>query len=77
MSIDGEEVSTGDGAACLGDPLDAVVWLARQARELGDPLRAGQVILSGALGPMRPVAPGATVTATISELGSVSISFGN
>jgi 2-oxopent-4-enoate hydratase len=77
MSIDGEEVSTGAGAACLGDPLDAVVWLARQARELGDPLRAGQVILSGALGPMRPVAPGATVTATISELGSVSISFGN
>lgn len=77
MSIDGEEVSSGHGAACLGDPLDAVVWLARQARELGDPLRAGQVILSGALGPMRPVAPGATVTATISGLGSLSISFGN
>jgi 2-keto-4-pentenoate hydratase len=77
MSIDGEEVSTGTGAACLGDPINAVVWLARQARELGDPLRAGQVVLSGALGPMRPVAPGATVTATISGLGSVSISFGN
>jgi 2-keto-4-pentenoate hydratase len=77
MSIDGEEASTGNGAACLGDPLDAVVWLARQARELGNPLRAGQVILSGALGPMRPVRPGATVTATISGLGSISISFGN
>ena len=77
MSIDGDEVSTGNGAACLGDPLEAVVWLARRARELGDPLRAGQVVLSGALGPMRPVAPGAHVTATISGLGSVSVSFGS
>ena len=75
MSVDGEQVSTGNGAACLGDPIDAVVWLARQARELGDPLRAGQVVLSGALGPMRPVAPGSHVTATISGLGSVSVSF--
>jgi len=75
MSIDGEEVSDGSGAACLGDPINAVVWLARQARDLGDPLRAGQVILSGALGPMRPVAPGSTVIASITGLGSVSASF--
>jgi len=75
MSIDGEEVAIGTGAACLGDPLNAVVWLAQKARELNDPLRAGQVILSGALGPMRPITPGAEVTVTISGLGSVSASF--
>lgn len=75
MSIDGEEVSTGDGAACLGDPLRAVAWLAHQARTFGEPLRAGQVILSGALGPMRPVQPGAVVTATISGLGTVTARF--
>ena len=60
MSIDGEVVSTGNGAACLGDPLAALAWLARTAREFGNPLRAGQVVLSGALGPMRPVAGRAT-----------------
>jgi 2-oxo-3-hexenedioate decarboxylase/2-keto-4-pentenoate hydratase len=75
MSIDGEEVSTGNGAACLGDPINAVVWLAQKARELGEPLRAGQVVLSGALGPMRPVHPGAQVRVSISGLGTVSATF--
>ncbi|MFJ5881354.1 2-keto-4-pentenoate hydratase [Kitasatospora cineracea] len=71
MSVDGEQVSTGTGAACLGDPLLALRWLARQARELGDPLRAGQVVLSGALGPMRAVEPGSTVEAVVAPLGTV------
>jgi 2-oxopent-4-enoate hydratase len=75
MTVDGEVVSTGTGAACLGDPLNAVVWLARTARELGDPLRAGQVVLSGALGPMRALTPGAAVAVTISGLGTVSATF--
>jgi 2-keto-4-pentenoate hydratase len=75
MSIDGEEVSVGNGAACLGDPLRAVAWLAHQARTFGEPLRAGQVILSGALGPMSPVAAGAEVVARISGLGSVTGKF--
>jgi 2-oxo-3-hexenedioate decarboxylase/2-keto-4-pentenoate hydratase len=75
MTVDGEEVSVGNGTACLGDPLNAVVWLAQKARDLGDPLRAGQVILSGALGPMRAVTPGADVTVSISGLGTVSATF--
>ncbi|MDN4161755.1 2-keto-4-pentenoate hydratase [Nocardioides abyssi] len=76
MTIDGELVSEGSGAACLGDPLAALGWLARQARELGDPLRAGQVVLSGALGPMRPIEPGHRVRATVTGLGSVSFTYG-
>lgn len=75
MTTTGAEESVGTGAACLGDPINAVVWLARQARDLGEPLRAGQVILSGALGPMRPVVPGAHVHVEITGLGTVSASF--
>jgi 2-keto-4-pentenoate hydratase len=75
MRLNGEVVSTGTGAACLGDPINAVVWLARQARDLGTPLRAGQIILSGALGAMRPVTPGVAVAATITGLGTVSVNF--
>ncbi|GAA1510343.1 2-keto-4-pentenoate hydratase [Nocardioides humi] len=75
MTVTGQDDSTGTGAGCLGDPLLAVQWLARQARDLGEPLRAGQVILSGALGPMRPAAPGADVHVTITGLGEVSVHF--
>ncbi|GAB2830955.1 fumarylacetoacetate hydrolase family protein [Actinocorallia aurea] len=67
--------SQGNGAACLGDPLEALVWLARTARDLGEPLRAGQVILSGALGPMVPVTPGSVYRAELSALGTVTAAF--
>ncbi|MGW2661647.1 2-keto-4-pentenoate hydratase [Nocardia tengchongensis] len=65
MAVDGEVVSTGTGSACLGDPLNALAWLARTARDFGNPLRAGEVVLSGALGPMAPLRPGARVRAEI------------
>jgi 2-keto-4-pentenoate hydratase len=71
----GEVVSTGSGADCLGDPLLSVAWLANTARELGKPLRAGEIILSGALGPMVPVESGDVFTADISGLGVVSATF--
>lgn len=72
MTVDGDVASTGNGAACLGDPLLALEWVARTAIELGRPLRAGEVVLSGALGPMVPFTAGTTVTAHISGLGDVS-----
>ncbi|MBF6336787.1 fumarylacetoacetate hydrolase family protein [Nocardia abscessus] len=75
MAIGGVEVSTGTGAACLGDPLHALAWLARTTREFGRPLRAGQIVLSGALGPMAPMEGPGTVTADITGLGSVTATF--
>ena len=66
LSINGEVRSSGNGAACLGDPLEALRWLAVQCHRFGDPLRAGQVVLSGALGPFVPFAAGDRVEASIS-----------
>ena len=71
----GDVVSTGTGSAVLGHPLASVAWLAATVRDLGRPLRAGEVVLSGSLGPMVPVAPGDVFRADISGLGQVSATF--
>lgn len=52
LERDGEPVSHGAGHACLGSPLAAVSWLAREMYRRGSPLRAGDTVMSGALGPM-------------------------
>lgn len=80
MYVDDRRASVGSGAACLGDPLGALAWLARTAQELGDPLAAGEVVLSGALGPMAPVADRQRVRAELTTidgrpLGTVSTRF--
>jgi len=58
LTEDGQLVSSGSGTASLGDPLAAFAWLADKCVELGDPLRAGEVVLTGALGPMVPFVRG-------------------
>ncbi|KUN29675.1 2-keto-4-pentenoate hydratase [Streptomyces antibioticus] len=71
----GEPVSTGTGAACLGSPVNAVVWLARECAARGRPLASGEVVLSGALGPMVQVDGPGHHRVDISGLGHVAVHF--
>jgi 2-keto-4-pentenoate hydratase len=75
MERHGEPLVFGAGAACLGNPLNALRWLAATMAAAGRPLGAGDVVLSGALGPMTTVTPGDRFEARISGLGSVRVGF--
>ena len=75
MSINGEIVSTGAGASCLGHPLRSAYWLACLMAQNNQPLRRGEVILSGSLGPMVAVRPGDVVDVSIGGLGRVGCRF--
>lgn len=75
MERRGDPVSVGAGAACMGNPLAAVVWLARVMAQAGRPLQAGDLVLSGALGPMIPVVAGDVLDARVSGLGGVRAVF--
>jgi 2-keto-4-pentenoate hydratase len=76
LEVEGRTASLGVGAACLEHPLNAAAWLAGTLAEMGDPLRAGDIVLTGALGPMVPLHPGKHVAAQIGGLGRVSFRYG-
>ncbi|MFC4374257.1 2-keto-4-pentenoate hydratase [Nocardia halotolerans] len=71
LERDGEPVSFGAGHACSGSPVVAVTWLARELARRGQPLRAGEVIMSGALGPMVPISAKGTFRLRLGGLGEV------
>ena len=71
----GENAGEGVGAAALGHPADAVAWLANTLGELGMPLLAGEVVLSGALAALIPVSAGDRLSMRIEGVGGCAVSF--
>lgn len=76
MEVNGEIASLGAGAACLGHPLEAAAWLASTLAAQGEYLKAGDIILTGALGPMVTLSPGDKVVAKIGGLGTCEFEYG-
>jgi 2-keto-4-pentenoate hydratase len=75
LEINGKVGSLGAGAACLGHPLNAAAWLVRTLSARGEGLRKGDIVLTGALGPMVALNPGDRVRAIVGGLGEVSFIY--
>ncbi|WP_422062418.1 2-keto-4-pentenoate hydratase [Sphingopyxis sp.] len=75
MDVGGKTASTGVGAAALGNPLNAAAWLAQTLASRGEPLKAGDILLAGALGPMVALTPGDLVHARIAGIGECSFTY--
>jgi 2-oxopent-4-enoate/cis-2-oxohex-4-enoate hydratase len=75
LEKNGEVVVTGAGAATMNSPVNAMVWLANTLGRLGIPLKAGEIVLSGALGAMVPVSAGDQLRVSIGGVGSCSVRF--
>ncbi len=75
LENNGVVVSEGTGKDCMGSPIIAVLWLAQKMVDIGNPMRAGDLILSGALGPMSPAKAGDNIKVSIEGLGEVGLSF--
>lgn len=75
VSVNGEVVATGAGAAVLGNPIRCVAWLANKLGTFGVPLREGDLVLAGALHAAFPVAAGDAVQARFAGLGDVTTRF--
>ena len=71
-TADGTEITRGIGSNVLGDPINAVAWLAETAIRIGEPLRAGEVLLSGSIGYIEPWPADVECIATITGLGRVT-----
>ena len=66
-------LGTAAGAAVLGHPAASVAWMVRRMAERGQGLKAGMVVMAGALTEAVAVAPGDTVVARFDRLGSVEL----
>lgn len=75
MTKNDDLASEGIGKACMGNPLNAALWLAKVMAENGTPIKKGEILLSGALGPMVIIEQGDTFNAEIEGLGSVSVTI--
>lgn len=75
VSRHGEIIDTGAGAAALGNPARCVAWLANKLGSFGDGLKAGDIVLPGAVHKMVGVQPGDVFRAEFAHLGPVTVRF--
>jgi 2-keto-4-pentenoate hydratase len=75
FSIAGKLRQTGTGASVIGDPINALVWMANALRRQGIALSAGQFILTGSTTGIHAPQRGESAVADFGEFGTVEVVF--
>lgn len=75
LAKNGSHIASGSGAAVAGHPFAALAWLAGDCVALGQPLRAGELIMTGTFFPMQPAAAGDAFELEAREFGRCEVRF--
>lgn len=75
LERNGRVVSTGSGAAALGNPADVLAWLANKLARFNLGLSRGQIVITGSLVRAEPIEPGDCYRAAFDRIGAVSATF--
>ncbi len=73
LAINGREIGRGKGGDVMGDPLNALAWLADKLAEQGTPLRRGMIVMTGSMVPIQFPAPGDRLLVEVSGLGNAEL----
>ena len=69
LSINGSEIGRGKGGDVMGNPLNALAWLAEKRAAEGAPLRRGMIVMTGSMVPIQFPSRGDRAVVEVDGLG--------
>lgn len=75
LSINGRHIGSGIGADVMGNPLNALAWLANNLAATGTPLKRGMIVMTGSMVPIQYPTAGDRVLIEVSDLGSAELTL--
>jgi 2-keto-4-pentenoate hydratase len=69
LTINGREIGQGRGGDVMGNPLNALAWLANKLAAGGTPLKAGMIVMTGSMVPIQFPTPGDRAVVEVEGLG--------
>jgi 2-keto-4-pentenoate hydratase len=73
--VNGNVIQTGSGAAVMGDPLNALLWLVEALRARGDGLKAGEYLTTGVTTNIYMGQRGDQIRAEFGQIGTAELTF--
>jgi 2-keto-4-pentenoate hydratase len=73
LTINGREIGHGQGGDVMGNPLNALAWLADKLASAGTPLKRGMIVMTGSMVPIQFPAAGDHAIVEVEGLGTAEL----